>query len=188
MKNVEPIRDVDDIERIKDYLYQKNERDYILFMFGLYSGMRISDFLPLKVRDVASERVVTVERKTGKRKEFAINPVLKKALNSYIKGNGLKSYDYLFPSRKKDKCNGVKITHIKRKAAWEIIRNAGKVIGLTRLGTHSMRKTFGYHFYNQTHDIVKLQKIYNHATPQITLIYIGHHQDEMDEAIMSFDY
>lgn len=188
MKNVEPIRDVDDIERIKDYLYRKNERDYILFMFGIYSGMRIGDFLHLKVRDVAGDRVIVCERKTGKHREFPINPTLKRALNHYIQKHDLKHYDYLFPSRKKDKVNGVRVTHIKRKAAWEIIRDAGEVFGLHRLGTHSMRKTFGYHFYKQTHDVVRLQKIFNHATPQITLVYIGHHQDEMDEAILSFDY
>lgn len=188
MKSVEPIRNVDDIERIKDYLKEKNERDYILFMVGIYSGIRISDYLQLKVRDVSGDHIDIVERKTGKTKHFAINPRLKKALKHYIRDNELKEYDYLFPSRKRSRVNGVQVAPIQRKAAWEIISQAGKHIGLSNLGSHSMRKTFGYHFYKKTHDVVKLQKLFNHSTPAITLIYIGYQQDELDTAITTFDY
>ncbi|MGC4386772.1 tyrosine-type recombinase/integrase, partial [Streptococcus suis] len=99
MRSVEPIRNVDDIERIKDYLKERNERDYILFMFGIYSGIRISDFLGLKVKDVKGDRVFVVEKKTKKAKPFAINPKLRKALNQYIENKELKDYDFLFPSR-----------------------------------------------------------------------------------------
>ena len=188
MKIVEPIRNVDDIERMKDYLYQRNERDYILFMFGIYSGMRVSDILPLKVRQVQGEEIYIVERKTKKTKSFAINPKLKKALRHYIQENSLNEYDYLFPSRKRNKKNGIQITHIQRGTAWSIINKAGKHVGLARIGTHSMRKTFGYHFYMKTHDVVTLQKLFNHATPTITLIYIGYQQDELNEAVVNFDY
>lgn len=188
MKKVEPIRDVDDIERIKDYLRGKNERNYVLFMFGIYSGMRIGDILPLKVRDVRGNHVDITERKTGKTKRFAINPQLKKALNHYISENNLKDYDYLFPSRKRNKVNGIRLTPLTRQGAYEILKDAGNVVGLTKLGTHSMRKTFGYHFYNQTQDVVKLMNIFNHASPDITLIYIGYRQDELDSAMLTFDY
>ncbi|HEM2777294.1 TPA: site-specific integrase [Streptococcus suis] len=188
MRSVEPIRNVDDIERIKGYLKEKNERDYILFMFGIYSGIRISDFLGLKVKDVKGDRVFVVEKKTKKAKPFAINPKLRKALNQYIENKELKDYDFLFPSRKRDKRNGVQFAPIQRKTAWEIVKKAGQHIGLENLGSHSMRKTFGYHYYIQTHDVVTLQKIFNHSTPTITLIYIGYQQDELDEAILTFDY
>ncbi|HEL1104790.1 TPA: site-specific integrase, partial [Streptococcus equi subsp. zooepidemicus] len=78
MKSVEPIRDTDDIERMKDYLKEKNERDFVLVVVGLYSGMRISDILVLKVRDVLLDRIRITEKKTGKTKVFAINPVMRK--------------------------------------------------------------------------------------------------------------
>lgn len=68
MKSVEPIRDTDDIERMKDYLKEKNERDFVLVVVGLYSGMRISDILVLKVRDVLLDRIRTTEKKPAKQK------------------------------------------------------------------------------------------------------------------------
>ena len=81
MKKVEPIRELDDIERMKDFLKSKSERNYVLIMCGLYSGMRISDIIPLQVKHVTSDRIEVTEKKTGKVKRFAINPELRKALN-----------------------------------------------------------------------------------------------------------
>lgn len=188
MKRVEPIRDIDDIERMKDYVFHKNERDYVLIMFGLYSGMRISDIIPLQVRQVLDSNVEVVERKTGKTKMFAINPALRKALNRYIKANDLKPYDYLFPSRKRVNKDGIRVTHIGRQRAYEIITDAAKHIGLKRIGTHSLRKTFGYHFYKSTHNVALLMEIFNHSSPDITLIYIGYKQDEINQAVTNFTY
>ena len=50
MKKVEPIRELDDIERMKDFLKSKSERNYVLIMCGLYSGMRINDIIPYSDR------------------------------------------------------------------------------------------------------------------------------------------
>lgn len=43
MNTVEPIRDMDLVMDLADYLKSNNERDYVLFMFGIYTGLRISD-------------------------------------------------------------------------------------------------------------------------------------------------
>lgn len=45
MNTVEPIRDINTVMDIADYLKSKNERDYVMFMFGIYTGLRISDML-----------------------------------------------------------------------------------------------------------------------------------------------
>ena len=49
-----------------------------------------------------------------------------------------------------------------------------------------MRKTFGYHFYQKTHDVALLQQMFNHSAPSITLRYIGINQDIMDQAMDDF--
>ena len=50
MNSVEPIRNKDDIQAMKDYLKEWNERNYMLFLFGINSGLRISDILQLRVK------------------------------------------------------------------------------------------------------------------------------------------
>ena len=52
MNTVEPIRDINTVWDIADYLGEKSERNKIMFLFGIYVGIRISDILSLKVRDV----------------------------------------------------------------------------------------------------------------------------------------
>ena len=47
-----------------------------------------------------------------------------------------------------------------------------------KFGTHSMRKTFGYHHYKKYKDVAMLQKIFNHSSPAVTLTYIGIEQEE----------
>ena len=74
-----------------------------------------------------------------------------------------------------------------RVSAYYLIRNACENAGLQeRIGTHSMRKTFGYHHYQQYKDVVLLQKIFNHSSPQITLSYIGIEQDQIDFSYKNF--
>ena len=51
-----------------------------------------------------------------------------------------------------------------------------------------MRKTFGYHFYLQTKDIVLLMRIFNHNDESKTLRYIGIEQTTIDAAMMKFSY
>lgn len=52
MNTVEPIRDAGTVQDIADYLKAKNERDYLMWMFGVYTAFRISDILRFRVRDV----------------------------------------------------------------------------------------------------------------------------------------
>ena len=85
--------------------------------------------------------------------------------------------------------NSKKYNHpITRVQAYRIIVNACKQAGiLDNIGTHTLRKTFGYHFYKATKDIALLQYIFNHSSPAITLRYIGINQDLVNESLCSFE-
>lgn len=181
MNYVEPIRDSTTVQDIADYLKEKHEKYYIMYMIGIYSGLRISDILKLKVRDVrGKDRIKIREKKTGKEKLFPFNRELKKALDNYCRDK--KEYEYLIPSsRATDKA-------VSREYAWKVMREAGEQFGLDNLGTHTLRKTFGYHFYMQTGDIVLLQRILNHHDPKETLRYIGIEQTTIEQAMMKFSY
>ncbi len=66
MEFVEPIRDKRKIELVKVILKKNGFRDYMLFLMGINSGLRISDILKLKVSDVRGKRYIEVkEQKTG---------------------------------------------------------------------------------------------------------------------------
>ncbi len=76
---------------------------------------------------------------------------------------------------------------ISRSTAYKILNKVASAVGLEEnIGTHTLRKTFGYHFYKQTKDVALLQEILNHSSPKITLRYIGLNQDQMDKAMKDF--
>lgn len=181
MNKVQPIKlkaKIDEVERI---LGAQDEKYRIMFLIGIYSGLRISDILQLKVKDVYGRDHIDIrEKKTGKAKRFRINKNLAKELNRYCSGRNPE--DYLVKSRQG------KNQPIVSRRAYEVIRNAGRQAGLESVGTHTMRKTFGYHYYKQTGDVVTLQKLLNHSTPRVTLVYIGIEQDAIDDAVFNFDY
>lgn len=182
MNSVEPIRDIERVNDIAEYLRDRRERDYIMFMIGVYSGLRISDILELRVRNVRyRDKICITEQKTGKQRRFPINKKLRRELDAYIADK--KDYEFLIKSQKGHN------SPITRQQAWDIMSKAGKAFGLEYIGTHTLRKTFGYHMYRQNGgDIVTVQKILNHSTPEYTLRYIGITQDTMDKAIMDLHY
>jgi integrase len=180
MKKVEPIRDKELIEEIKRLLLMDNYRNYLLFVLGINTGLRIGDMLQLKVSDVRNKIHIQIkEQKTQKSKKFFINGALRDALDQYIKN--MADYEYLFQSR-----NGTN-KPITRSQAYRVLSSVGKEVGLESIGCHSTRKTFGYHHYQQYKDVAMLQKLFNHSAPSITLDYIGVNQDLMDESMREFE-
>jgi len=176
MATVEPIRNKSDILKLEKVLAEQSMRNLLLFTIGTNCGLRISDILGLKVGDVRDRtHIQIIEKKTGKSKKIPINGKLKPMIDDFIKGR--RSDEPLFLSHWK--------RPLERVASYYIIRNACKKAGIQeRVGTHTMRKTFGYHHYQQFKDVVMLQKIFNHSNPQTTLRYIGIEQDQIENSYM----
>ena len=181
MKYVQPIRDKNKIEEIKSYLKQNGSRDLLLFTMGINTGLRISDLLKLKVIDVRNKSHVEIkEQKTGKIKRFPLLGNLQSMIEEYSKGK--LDNEYLFRSRE-----GAN-KPITRVMAYLIINEACQKAGIIdSIGTHTLRKTFGYHHYQQLHDVAILQYLLNHSSPSITLRYIGITQDNVENTLQQFE-
>ena len=173
MNFVEPIRDPELVGLIAEYLRNQSERNYIMFMIGIYTGLRITDILNLSVSDVKNRDTINLrEKKTGKQKIVVLNPILKKEFREYCKT--MSKEERLIPQY----MNPLKA--ISRITAYRILAKAAEEYGVENLGTHSMRKTYGYHMYQQYKDVVSLQKLMNHSSPSITLRYIGIEQEQIN--------
>ena len=87
MNTVQPIKDIEIIYDIADYLKSRNKRNYVLFMFGIYSGLRISDILKLRVRDVRNKNYIYIrEKKTNKEKRFILQDDIKTIKSCKVNG------------------------------------------------------------------------------------------------------
>lgn len=176
MNEVQPIRKKADIQLMKKYL--GTGRNRLLFTIGINVGLRISDLLELKVSDLLFEDgslrdyIRVNEEKTDKNRRLTLNSSIKKEL----KACGITEYSdaYLFPSRKGNK-------PISRVQAWRILNDAATKIGIEEIGTHTLRKTFGYHAYKQGAPIALLMRIFKHSSAAVTLAYIGIQQDSIND-------
>lgn len=184
MNCVEPIRDREKLEELKEELKKKGTRDYLMFLTGINSGMRVSDIVKLNRDDIRNvdnsmkDYITIVEKKTNKIKKFPLCNNLREEMERYTKY--MNKGEYLFKSRK-----GIN-KPITTTQAYRIIVNGGINIGITNIGTHTMRKSFGYHHYQQFKDVALLQEIFNHSAPSITLRYIGINQDNIDLGYKNF--
>lgn len=186
MKRVDPIRDREQIEAMKEYFKAKPqlaERDYLIFMLGLASAMRINDILHLSIDQVwdgsrPRKVIYTRERKTGKVKQFAVSHNLEAAINDYMQtiDPATPGTHYLLPSRSGEN------RPLTRQQAYNILKNAAVATGTEgRISPHSMRKTWGYHAYKMKVPLPLIMEALNHSSVEETMIYLGITQDELNE-------
>jgi integrase len=180
---VEPIRDRLKIEEMKKKLKAANPRDEALFTVGINMALRISDLLSLTIGDVLDSNgwlVDAVEMKDSRKgtvKRFPLNQSVKSSLASYLSyRRGAGRSEPLFPSQQ-----GEGSLSLSRWQARKILNAAGKSVGLDRVGTNSLRKTFAYHAYKDSGgDLGLVQKLLNQSCAENTLKYIGIEPDQVE--------
>lgn len=187
-QEVYPFRTQEDLELMYNRFVEKKQyRNALMFVIGINVGLRASDLLELKWSQIFDEDgsiangITVKEDKTEKFRTFYLNESCKTAIIEYY--NGLKKKpaksEYVFSSRKGD-------GHIEVRPAGLILKNAAKAVGIKyNVGTHSMRKTFGYWQLKAHKDdalfLCHLQEMFNHSSPQITLRYCGLAEEEMEQ-------
>lgn len=181
---VEPIKDKDLIRYCMEYLEQTNPRNKVLFAIGIYTGMRISDILRLKVRDVYCRN--RIENKQGKTKSYVYIPInleLKKIIKDYVERQELGLDEYLIKSREG------RNKPITRSQAYNILNNMAKFFNIDNIGCHTLRKTAGYNLYHVSgKDIGLVMEVLGHKDPQSTLRYIGITEMDIDRNIRKLSY
>ena len=186
MNRVEPIRDEILVGEIADWMLTASandkdlcERNHVLWMMGIYSGLRISDVVKNRISAVKGKKCLTLrETKTGKQTIIEIAPPLRICLAKYCASR--EPDEYLIRSRE-----GYN-KPITRQQAYNILNKMAAHFKLDNIGCHTMRKTFGYHFYKKYHDIATLMDIFNHSSQSITLRYIGIDQEEIGLKMKKF--
>ena len=191
----EPIKSLDDIQHISQYLIQNGRyRDNLLFVAGINFGLRCGDLLKLKVGHILAEdgtayrdKIVIREQKTKKIREAYLNDAICDAADLYFGSVGMVDLnDYLFKSQ----CN-----RVKSKGTPMTVRSVERLLkeiindecGLdVHASTHTLRKTFSYHILmnapDRTRAVEFLMKILGHSSPSVTLAYAGITKQEIEQS------
>ena len=198
MNKVEPIQNISDIQALKEILSsgEKGKRDLLIFCLGINTPYRLSELRLLKLEDVLdiSEKEVTVkqqlimkDQRVGTHHTVIISNNLQEQIMDYVKVTfneelvATNMNAYLFPSQK-----GHNLP-LSRQSIWRIIHSAAEKGGLKHIGSHSLRKTFGFFLYKEGIPIEIIQELLNHSSRKETLKYIGICQIEDDNPVKCLD-
>ncbi|MCI9531819.1 MAG: tyrosine-type recombinase/integrase [Lachnospiraceae bacterium] len=191
MSATQPIKNIEDIEALKNYFFavKPNMRNYAMTCLGINSALRIGDLLNLNWQDVYDfskgrflKHITTIEKKTGKRTQIALNRNAVEALNIYKESLlDVQPADFLFPGKHKG-------TALSRCQAFRVLNDAGHELHFEiEISCHTLRKTFGYHACKAGAQPTILMRVFNHSSFQNTKRYLGIDQDEKDEVFLNMN-
>jgi integrase len=157
-----------------------NYKISLLIALGCFTGLRISDILALRWKQILHvEEFTIIEKKTGKKRTLRLNPQLQQHVAEcyeHIQPLGINAP--ILVSQKGtiftvQRINVI-LKEVKRKYRLKV----------KNFSCHSLRKTFGRQVYNMNSDnselaLVKLMELFNHSSLAITKRYLGLRQEEI---------
>jgi integrase len=172
----------DAMNLIRKLVKDGNYKMSLLIAIGCFTGLRISDILSLRWKQIlgVSEFTIT-EKKTGKRRTIRLNPELQRHISDcyeHIQPIGVESP--ILVSQKGTTFSVQRINMILKELKQKYR------LKINHFSCHSLRKTFGRQVYNMNSDnselaLVKLMELFNHSSVSITKRYLGLRQEEILE-------
>jgi len=141
-----------------------NEKHKLIVKLLYGSGLRVSEIVNLRVRDLDLENNYGWVRggKGNKDRMFIVPKMLINEIGKLIEN---KNYDsYIF-----DSYNG----HLSSRSVQEIIKNAAKKAGIKkRVHPHTLRHSYATHLIENGYDIAAVQSLLGHNSPNTTMVYL----------------
>lgn len=164
MEKILPIKDENQVRDVLSKLRQKDEKYYLLFVIGINSGMPLENILKLKVLDPKRDDAGLLSDSTA---NHWLDESLFIFIGEYVRKERLSKGQYLFRSRK------VPSKPICPVQFYRVLKECGRQLGISGIGTQTMRKTFGWFHYKENGDLNCLRRILGKRSLDATAEYIG---------------
>ena len=188
-----PIKDSNILHEVQDTLlhnFKAGRRNYTIFQVGKATLLRVSDVMRLQWADIYDEtgtvrqNAFIHDQKTGKANTLYLKPVAADLITyrDWLSRHNLKS-PWLFPLTRHPE------RHITEKQFYKIMAKTGDLLGISYLGTHTMRKTGAYRVYTQSnYNIGLVMHLLNHPSEAMTLAYLGLDQISTENMLDQIDF
>ncbi len=174
-----PIKDIETIKLIKNHYKKKNDlRGLLFFLIAINTGLKINEILELDVKDVRGKDFIVVKHcLAGIKKRIPLNDEIKDLI------------ERVTAKTKKDSPLFVSIRgkRLERTALYNQFKDVCRELGLDEdISIASLRKTFGYHYYQASKDLSFLQWLFNQSTVISTMEYIDVNENLSSRFNMQF--
>jgi integrase/recombinase XerD len=147
----------------------KNLKHKAILMTIYSAGLRISELVNLKIKDIDSNRMqIRVEQAKGKKDRYTVlSEKTLEILRRYIKQE--RPFEYLFEGQGSRKELPVRYSTTSISA---ILKKAVKSVGISKNVTvHTLRHSFATHLLERGTDLRYIQSLLGHESPKTTQIY-----------------
>ncbi len=142
----------------------ENIKHKVILMLLYSSGLRLSELLNLKIKDIDSKRMqVRIEQSKGKKDRYTllskkILPILRQYYKEY------QPKEWLF--------EGIKGNQYSAESVQSIVREACKKAGIKKkVSSHTLRHSFATHLLENGTDLRYIQSLLGHSSSKTTEVY-----------------
>jgi len=151
----------------------------LYIIVSIHTGLRISDILKLRWKDLYQDDLILREKKTKKLRTIKINPTIHSVLSKFTPSD---KDDFIFRSQKGSVFSVQQINRVLK----EIFKTESKHLNIS---SHSLRKSFGRRVYENNNEseksLIYLSELFNHTSLSITRKYLGIRQEELNDIYLS---
>ena len=154
--------------------FKPNDRIATALVLEANLGIRVSDIVQLRLKDIVRDgnrwRLNIKEQKTQKTRDFTVHEDLYQYIFNYAMQNNLTPND--------------KLIDITERAVQKQLKKVCDYLGFEGIGTHSFRKMYATKLYEENnYNIMLVQELLQHSSPNITQRYIGLRREEVEKAM-----
>lgn len=156
-------------------------RSWVMVNYFYSTGQRLSTVLNIKVKDInlQEKKVKLIWNKDKRQKVMPLSSALVKILTEYIYVSALEEEDYLFPEYEGGQ--------LKKRSAEGSIERYNKSRGVSKTSIHLFRHTFAKDYIMAGGSPVKLQKLLNHKTIEMTMNYVNLYGNDISNDLDVFN-
>ncbi len=147
----------------------KNLKHRAILMTIYSAGLRISELINLRIKDIDSKRMqIRVEQSKGKKDRYTVlSQKTLEILRQYIKQE--RPFEYLFEGQGSSKEESIQYSKTSIAA---ILRKAVRISKIKKKVTvHTLRHSFATHLLERGTDLRYIQSLLGHGSPKTTQIY-----------------
>jgi integrase/recombinase XerD len=144
----------------------QNPRHSLMVRLMYSSGLRVGELVNLRVKDFEFDKNYGWVRrgKGNKDRLFVLSARIKQELLALITSNGLAVHNWVFKGR---------FEHLTTRTVYAVVKKASVDAGLgKRVHPHTLRHSFATHLIENGYDLVKVQSLLGHSSPETTMIYV----------------
>lgn len=152
------------VQQVLFYLQKESQRNQLIFLMLLYTGVRASELISIQKRDLdrLTEQLIVLG-KGGKQRKIPLRKEILEAIEGYLEGERAASKfsdsPYLLVSQRSEKMH--------REAVRKMLQRVGEKLGFP-IYTHMLRHTFATRLIEKGVDVITVSKLCGHSSIDIT--------------------